>query len=375
MMKKNLNICIIAMFLLLLIGCQNEGTKGENTSNNDEAVNQIETTTFSEAYRPDWWNNLNDTNKLFSYAYADGPDEASAKASAEKSAQAKLLHYKKDYVVNLTAMILKESDSQGKFKSNQLNAKNQRIFEGDYSPYLQAEKADFIPKNNEIRAFVALSLPLEKIQAEYVRLFHKDKSYAKTFIHSQTYRYLLQQAGIDFKYNEGNIAKRELKKDVKKEIKKETPSVKYDQDIMPAWFKISYNTNKVMVNQSAEASSQEESLKKAMQKCLSNKLNIANNYARTEAEKYRGLSEYDEVKFARFKNQISAEIMKQDYPLTKEFAKTIHIGQDKYKSYVQYSINKKSIQNTLLKVLKSDEVLYSRLRASMAFDELENEEF
>jgi len=104
-------------------------------------------------------------------------------------------------------------------------------------------------------------------------------------------------------------------------------------------------------------------------------MKFANDFARAEAEKYRKASRYDEIQFNSLKNKISEEIMKSNYPLTKEFIKTIHIGENSYKTYAQYSLNKSLIQKALVNVLKSDEILFSRLKASMTFDELEYEDF
>ena len=144
---------------------------------------------------------------------------------------------------------------------------------------------------------------------------------------------------------------------------------------MPAWFKISYNNKKVMVNQFAIASSVTSAELEAIMLCNKNKMNIATVFARAEAEKYRKDSGYDEIKFNELKNKISSEVMKNDYPIIKEFVKTIQIDENNYKTYAQYSLNKKSIQNSLIDVLKTDDILYSRLRATMNFDELEDDDF
>ena len=130
-----------------------------------------------------------------------------------------------------------------------------------------------------------------------------------------------------------------------------------------------------MVNQTAIATSAIKAEKDAVALCESTKLTFANNFARAEAEKYRKASGYDEIKFNEIKNKISENVKKSIYPLTKEFSKTIQINENSYKIYAQYSIDKGSIQNSLIDALKSDEVLYSRLKASMAFDELEDDDF
>ncbi len=371
MLKKISCLCYLAIFSLLVISCQQGENQLEKDSAQDQAVNELEFNTFSEDYLPGWWNNLKEANFLYSYDYSDGSDKASIKDVAIKTAQAKLLHYKKDYVVNLTALILKESNSKDKFKSRIINAKSQRVYEKDYSQYMKIEKSDFIDKENGYRCFVAVKLPVDAIQREYVNIFNKDKSYAKAFQTSETYRYLLKQAGINAEYKDNIVAKQEAKKEIKESVN----NVKYDADIVPAWFKISYNNKKVMVNQTSQENSQEKSIQKAKLRCEKQKMQTANNFARAEAEKYRELSQYNEVEFAKLKNQISQEVMKENYPIAEEFTKTIRIGKNTYKTYAQYSIKKKSIQETIIKVLKSDEVLYSRLKASMAFDELEAEEF
>ena len=354
------------ILVLLVMGCGQQVDAG-----NDAEVNSELESKFDEDYRPDWWENIDNPEHIYSYEFSDGSDQETIKKEAIKSAQAKLLHYKKKYVVNLTAMILKESNSQDKFKSKSLNRKNDIIYNKDYSQYVKEAKIEFIPQEDGYRCFVALSLPLEPLNMEFVHQFQKSKSTAASFAKSETYRYLLKLAGL-------NIVKEEKKEaiPVKKDTKETTtPTISYAQDIVPAWFKVSYNNKKVMVNQSATAKTEEESIRQAVLQCNKIKQHIADNFARAEAEKYRKVSEYNEVKFAKLKQAISNEIMASNYPLSKEFVRTIQIGKDQYKTYAQYSLNKKTIQNTIINVLKTDEVLYSRLRASMAFDELEDQDF
>ncbi len=370
MIKKITLAFPFILLTLLFVGCNNRLEQGSETL----PAENIESNIFDDNYRPSWWENLDNSDFLYSYAYVDGSDQEKLKVEAIASAQAKLLHYKKKYVVNLTQMILTESEAKEKFKSNSINAKNDLIYKKDYSPLLKTGETDIISKDeNNYRCFVAVGLPLEAIQKEFVYQFQKNKNMASTFSKSKTYQYLLKIAGIEV-IQEKKITKKETIKE-KSFPAKEVETKKYDSDVIPAWFKISYNNQKVMVNQFAVAESENKSIDEATAQCNKAKMQIADNFARSEVEKYRKASEYDEIKFGKLKNQISDEIKNNNYPLTKENIKTIQIGENSFKSYVQYSISKKSLQNTIMKVLRNDEVLYSRLRASMVFDELEDEDF
>lgn len=372
MMKKLTFISHLALLALLVLGCQKEQENKQETINL-ESNSAIETSiSFDENYRPSWWEKKEDKNFLYSYAYIDGTDKEAIKVEAINSAQAKFLHYKKDYIVNLTEIILAETGLKDKVKSNKIKAYNDLVYKKDFSAFLKRAETDYINKNTEYRCFVAISLPLEVLQKEYVKQFNKNADFAKNFAESDTYRYLLKVAGIENTAPKKEISKKEENKIIKKEVLSEK---KYEADIIPAWFKVSYNNKKVMINQTASESNEELSQKKAISLCQKTKLKIANDFARAEAEKYRGASGYDEVKFSKLKDKISQEINRENYPINKEFIKTIQLTKDSFKTYAQYSIDKKLIQSTLIRVLKSDDVLYSRLKASMAFDELENEEF
>jgi len=368
MLKKiTLAFYFIALTLLIL-GCKSKVEQNPQVINSENS--SIETNKFDENYRPQWWEKLSNEEYLHSYAFLDGSDQEKIKVEAINSAQAKFLHYQKSFVVNLTEMILEESGAKDKFKSNKINAKSNLIYSKDYSRYLKRVETDFIQKDDsEYRCFVAVGLPLAEIQKEFVIQFQKDPDIATAFASSKTYLHLLKQAGLTAtkkdKITEQKVTKKEII----------TSKVKYEEDFIPAWFKVSYNNMKIMVNQIAIANNESTSIENAIALCKKAKMKIANDFARTEAEKYRKVSGYDEIKFNKLKNDISAEIQKNNYPITKEFIKTIHIGENSYKTYAQYSINKKSVQNSMIKVLKSDDVLYSRLRASMAFDELEDDDF
>ncbi len=372
-MQKSLKIlCILGILMLFFTACQNKGDQNQTSTE----IDKVENLTFSENYRPDWWENLKDSNYIYTYEYIDGTDKASIKNQAISQAQAQLLHHQKNYIVGLSSLILDESKSKNRLKSNQVNANNEIIYKKDYSEFATTIKSEYATKEDGFRCFVAIALPIEKLQLAYVRQYHKNKTYRLSFLESKTYRHLLEMAGIDFKYNqETSTSKNNNKQEIKKIDNKTTQNSKYDKDVVPAWFKVSYNNKKVMINESAQAEVEKAAIQKAYQMCERKKQIIANNYARSEAEKYRKLSEYDEVRFAKFKNQISKQIMKQDFPMSKEFVKTIQLNENSFKTYAQYSIDKQLIQKTLINVLKEDEVLYSRLRASMEFEELENEDF
>lgn len=374
MFKKSTLVCYLILLALLIIGCQPKVEELPDLSTSESI--EIASNSFDETYRPDWWDNIDNIENLHSYAFVDGSDQEQIKINAISSAQAKFLHYKKGYVVNLTQIILEESGSKDKFKSKSLNAKNALIYKKDYSQHLKSVEIEYISKDeNNYRCFVAIALPLDAIQKEYVKHFQKNKGMASTFAKSETYKYLLKKAGLQV-IPEAKIVEKKAVKTEKPKLKEaEMPAVKYDEDVVPAWFKIAYNNKKVMVNKTVTANSVEKAEQLAVAQCERTKMKFANNYARAEAERYREASGYDEIKFSSLKNQISAEVKKINYPLTKEFIKTIQVGENSYKTYAQYSLNKVSIQNSLVEVLKTDDVLYSRLRASMNFDELDNEDF
>ncbi|MBI9032164.1 hypothetical protein JEZ13_09225 [bacterium] len=357
---------------LLIIGCQKE-VKLENKLEEASASGvEIEgNLTFDDSLRPAWWETLDNTDYLYSYAYSDGSDQEKIKLEAITSAQSKFLSINKKYVVNLAELVIKESNSQDKFKSNSITTKNGVIYKKDYSRYLKRLETEYVSKNeSEFRCFVAVGLPVAEIQKEFVNQYQKSKPMASAFANSDTYRYMLKIAGLEVPVLQEIVEQKAIKQEEPKKTE-----VKYDQDVIPAWFKVSYNNLKVMVNQTATGTSTKQAEEKAIALCESNKLKAANNFARAEAEKYRAASEYDEIQFAELKNKISQEVNRINFPLTKEHLKTIQIGENNYKTYAQYSVNKKSIQNALIEVLKSDDILYSRLRASMAFDDLDNEDF
>lgn len=362
---------------LLLSCCNSQIEKRLETSTSETSV--LETKTFDENYRPGWWENIDNPEYLYSYAFVDGPDQDKIKVSAINSAQAKLLHNKKSYVVNLTELILKESDSKDKFKSNSLNAKNGLIYNKDYSQFLKRTETDFISiDETDFRCFVAIGLPVEAIEKEFVNQFQKDKNMAIAFAGSESYRNLLDKTGLKAT-QAGNILEEKTAKEEAKEIDKkvkeeDTPTNKY-VDVIPAWYKISYNNLKVMVNQSSLANKADKAEEEAIKQCKETKMSFANDFARAQAERYREASGYDVIKFNDLKNKISEEVKKNNYPINKEFVKTIQIGEDSYKTYAQYSLNKQAIQQSLVKVLKTDDILYSRLRASMTFDELDDQDF
>ena len=369
-MLRKFRVFYYIILALLIIGCQPENKEISEIESSEDI--KIETITFDENYRPVWWENMDNTEYLYSYAFVDGSDQEEIKVKAINTAQSKFLHYLKSYVISLTDLVLDESGSKNKFKSKNLNSINGITYNKDFSRFLKRVKTDYIPKDEiNYRCFVAISLPLEEIQKEYVTQFQKNKKIGRSFAKSQTYQYLLKQAGLEIIPEDVNVEKKVIK-DEKPPV---VSAVTYDDDVVPAWFKISHNNKKVMVNQTATANSREKSEQKAITQCNKNKMKFANDFARTEAEKYRKASKYDEIQFNSLKNKISEEVMKSNYPLTKEFVKTIQIGENSYKTYAQYSLNKSLIQKALVNVLKSDEILFSRLKASMTFDELEYEDF
>ncbi len=369
MFRKNILSLNFIILVLVIIGCQKQDRQIPESG---EALENVEQTlVFDETYRPSWWESQDNTDYLYSYAYSDGSDQEKIKLEAITSAQGKFLSINKKYVVNLAELVIKESNSQDKFKSNSITTKNGVIYKKDYSRYLKRLETEYVSKNeSEFRCFVAVGLPVAEIQKEFVNQYQKSKPMASAFANSNTYRYMLKIAGLEVPVLKEFVEQKAIKQEEPKKTE-----VKYDQDVIPAWFKVSYNNLKVMVNQTATGTSTKQAEDKAIALCESNKLKAANNFARAEAEKYRAASEYDEIQFAELKNKISQEVNRISFPLTKEHLKTIQIGENNYKTFAQYSVNKKSIQNALIEVLKSDDILYSRLRASMAFDDLDNEDF
>ena len=201
--------------------------------------------------------------------------------------------------------------------------------------------------------------------------FQKSPNVAGVFAKSETYQFLLKQAGLTALPFPKQIIPE--KQEVAVKPAPGTPTIKYDEDVAPAWYKISYNNLKVMVNKTATAGTAEQAESQAISRCRDAKMTAANDFARAEAERYRKASGYNELEFNDVKNAISAKVKNINYSLTQEHLKTLHIGEQRYVTYAQYSINKKAIEQALVEALKADDVLYSRLRANMMLDEVDDE--
>lgn len=362
MSRRIVLVCSLVLLALLIIGCKSTDKR--------QSKIESEIAAFDENYRPLWWDNITGTEYLYSYAYMDGADQEEIKVKAISFAQTRLLHYKKDYIVNLTELILTESDSKDNFRARQLGSINSLIYNTNYAKYLKRLETEYVKMNEtEFRCFVAIGLPIVELQNKYVHQFQKNPTIAGTFAKSSTYQSFLEQAGLT-----ALPAPKQIDKVVHDKSKTTDADSKYDEDIVPAWFKISYNNLKVMVNRSAIASTAEQAERQAIAQCHEAKIKVANDFARAEAEKYRKASGYDELEFNDVKNAISQKVTSSNYSLNQEYLKTINIADKRYVTYAQYSLNKREIQNILVEAIKEDDLLYSRLRAEMLFDGFEDEE-
>lgn len=366
MSRRIVLVCSLVLLALLIIGCQSADKESSKLGRNNKEAERV---AFDESYRPLWWDNITGSEYLYSYAYMDGADQEEIKVKAIGFAQTRLLHYKKDYIVNLTELILDESDSRENFRARQLGSINGLIYNTNYAQYLKRFETEYVERDeNEFRCFVAIGLPIVELQNKYVHQFQKNPTIAGTFAKSATYLNMLEQAGLT-----ALPAPKQLDKVVHDESETTNSDSKYDEDVVPAWFKISYNNLKVMVNRSTIASTAEQAERQAIAQCHEAKIKVANDFARAEAERYRKASGYDEIEFNEVKNAISQKVTSSNYSLTQEHIKTLNIAEKRYVTYAQYSLNKRAIQNILVEVLKQDDLLYSRLRSSMAFDDLDEE--
>lgn len=370
MFKKLSLFLVIIALLAFIIGCETNLKQGSD--DRADNISELENSAFDNDYRPSWWDAMTGAEYLYSYAYMDGINKETIKVKAIAFAQTRLLHYKKDYVVNLTEIIVNESNSKGNFTPQRLSSINKLVYEANYAQYLKRFETEYVKKDEtEFRCFVAIGLPIVDLQNKYVTQFQKSPNVAGVFAKSETYQFLLKQAGLTALPFPKQIIPE--KQEVAVKPAPGTPTIKYDEDVAPAWYKISYNNLKVMVNKTATAGTAEQAESQAISRCRDAKMTAANDFARAEAERYRKASGYNELEFNDVKNAISAKVKNINYSLTQEHLKTLHIGEQRYVTYAQYSINKKAIEQALVEALKADDVLYSRLRANMMLDEVDDE--
>lgn len=155
-------------------------------------------------------------------------------------------------------------------------------------------------------------------------------------------------------------------------IEEESKSAfRFDKDVAPEWSKIDTKGVKLMINRFfiADTSTKAESSVEA--KCKKEKDSAIFTFADTELEKYRKNSGMSRSDYDNFKSKAIASVKRGKYNISKENIKTLKLGENKYKSYGQYSVSKTEIKRNILVELKNNDVLYSRLRASMLFDELD----
>ncbi len=369
-MKRSHIILLVAFMTLISISCKSKDKELQSESvnnSNEEASVEVASNVdnYDDSYRPSWWKSLNEDVYIFSYNIGDGADLTEAKQIAVDKAQKRFLHVNKGYVINLTSKILHECDSASRFKMNRIRALNSLVFEYNYSKYFKVIQTESLEKNDDsVRCFVVVGFPKKELHKIYVDQVQKRKTIAKWMAKSETYKKILKEQGVEA-----------LELTAEEEAVAEKPQIdntKYN-DIVPSWFKISQNNKKIMVNKFAVDSNKKRSISKAYKLCKDNTKEMAVRYSKEFVESFRAETGYNELEFQDFKRDIKNEIMSRKINSQKERDKTIQIAQDKYKTYSQFYINKAEINNIIIDVIRRDEVLHSKLKSFLAFQEMDGE--
>lgn len=343
----------IFLILIISLGCHSKQDKHEKlVSKNNEFSN--------ETYRPKWWNSkTTDENRFIVYSFSDSNTKEKSYKNAQLKGVSKFINLQKRYIVNLTEIIRLESNIENNYSSSYIKTVDSRIFKKKHNDsYLEINKEIQQLENKNYRCFLALSLDIDVLNKSYIHFWQLEEKIATDFLQSKTYRNLLDDQKVSYKYIKNNA----------KNIKQQKESKNKVKDIPPAWFKISYDSNYLMINKSAVADSKDEAIKKATKECIDYTLKHASNFAKKETQTYRKWCNVNDDEFLDIKIHVSRSVKKSN--ITAEFNKKSvnKIGNNRFKAYVQYKIDRLILSNCILEAIQDFPNAYNEIMSRKSLE-------